>query len=265
MQKVFSCVGMIAIVLMLWTSCGTKDQASQKKNGLSAESSLFSKRDCVDEAKGACAGFIVSYPIFSGHDSVLVKALNQSVQEFIVSAVGGNGQLPFAVALDSASQQFFEMFRADVKERPEMALEYTTELKDTIPFLNSRVATVQMDGYSYTGGAHGNPFTMLVSYDLTKEAKPLEITDLISDTTAVKPALEKAYKLSKGLQETDPLSEVVYAEIKQIPLPAQIAIVANGVVFFYNAYEIAPYAVGSSAVLLTWEQLGPLADKNKWL
>jgi len=28
---------------------------------------------------------------------------------------------------------------------------------------------------------------------------------------------------------------------------------------------VAPYAVGPSDILLTWEQLGTLADKHKWV
>ncbi|MCC7465824.1 MAG: DUF3298 and DUF4163 domain-containing protein [Saprospiraceae bacterium] len=265
MHRLSLFAGLLICSLLLCFSCSTKEKPAEAKALLKTESSLFSKRYCEDEAKGICANFEVSYPIFSGGDSSVTTALNKSLQEFVVSAVGGNGQLPFALALDSASMQFFELFKMDVKERPEIAMEYATEIKDSIPFLNSKVATVQMDGYSYTGGAHPNPFTMLVSYDLTLGAKPLEVTDLVTDTNAVKPILEKAYKLSKGLKETDPLTEVVYQEIQQIPLSAQVALVSNGVVFFYNAYEIAPYAVGPSAVLLTWEQLGALADRKKWM
>jgi hypothetical protein len=265
MHRISLFSGLLICGLFLIFSCSTKEKPVEAKALLKTESSLFSKRYCEDEAKGVCAKFEVSYPIFSGGDSSLTVALNKSLQEFVVSAVGGNGQLPLALALDSASMQFFELFKMDVKERPEIAMEYTTEIKDTIPFLNEKVATVQMDGYSYTGGAHPNPFTMLVSYDLAKGAKPLEITDLVSDTNAVKSILEKAYKLSKGLKETDPLTEVVYPEIQQIPLSAQVAVVADGVVFFYNAYEIAPYAVGPSAVLVTWDQLGALADRKKWM
>jgi hypothetical protein len=106
---------------------------------------------------------------------------------------------------------------------------------------------------------------MIVSYDLQKGGAPLEITDLVSDTNAVRPILEKAYKVSKGLKETDPLSELVYPEIQQIPMPAGAGVSAEGIHFYYNAYEIAPYAVGPADVLLRWEQLGALADKNRWI
>jgi len=225
----------------------------------------FSKRHCVDEAKGLCAEFIISYPVFSGGNMATAVALNKSVQNYVLSAVGGNGQSTFSQALDTAGQQFIQMFVDDLSDIPEISMGYSTEISDTVPFLNAKVATIQMDGYAFTGGAHPNPFGSLVSYDLSKGAKPLEITDLVSDTNAVRPALEKAYKVLKGLKETDPLGELVYPEIKQLPMPANVGVAAEGIRFFYNAYEVAPYAVGAADVLLTWDQLGGLADKAKWM
>lgn len=245
--------------------CKSKDTTPQPANGMKAESSQFSKRHCVDEAKGLCAEFSVSYPVFSGGGATIAAALNKSVENYILSTVGGNGQSNFAQALDTAGQQFVQMYLDILQENPDYIMGYSTEITDTVPFLNAKVATIQMDGYSFTGGAHPNPFGLLVSYDLAKDAKPLEITDLVSDTNAVRPALEKAYKILKGLKETDPLGELVYSEITQLPMPANVGVVAEGIRFFYNAYEVAPYAVGASDVLLTWEQLGGLADKTKWI
>lgn len=245
--------------------CKSKESSPLKPALMKAESSQFSKRHCADEAKGLCAEFNISYPIFSGADTAVAAAVNKSLQGYVLSAVGGNGQLPFAQALDSAGWQFVQMFLDDLKNVPEMPGGYFTEIADTVPFLNTKIATIQMDGYAHTGGAHPNPFGMLVSYDLSKGGKPLEITELVSDTNALRPMLEKAYKVSKGLKETDPLASIAYEEVKQLPMPSNVGVTAEGIRFFYNAYEIAPYAVGAGDVLLTWEQLGALADKKKWL
>ncbi|MDO8367942.1 MAG: DUF3298 and DUF4163 domain-containing protein [Saprospiraceae bacterium] len=245
--------------------CKSKDTPPPVASAMKAESSQFSKRHCVDEANGQCAELNISYPVFSGGDTAIVAALNKSVQNYVLSAVGGNGQSNFAQALDSAGLQFVQMYMEVLKDNPDFVMGYSTEITDTISFLNAKVATIQMDGYSYTGGAHPNPFGLLVSYDLSKGAKPLEITDLVLDTNAVRPALEKAYKLSKGLKETDPLGEMVYGEMQQLPMPANVGVAAEGIRFFYNAYEVAPYAVGATDVLLTWEQLGALADRKRWV
>jgi hypothetical protein len=47
-------------------------------------------------------------------------------------------------------------------------------------------------------------------------------------------------------------------------MPMMYCLVSEGVRFIYNPYEVAPYAVGQTDILLTWEQLGKLADKSKW-
>ncbi|MFN0216025.1 MAG: PdaC/SigV domain-containing protein [Saprospiraceae bacterium] len=246
--------------------CKSKDNNPQTNTLMTASSSQYSKRHCVDDdAQDLCAVFNISYPVFSGGDTAIVGALNKSVQNYLLSAVGGNGHSSFVQALDTAGQQFVQMYLDALRENPDFTMGYSTEITDTVSFLNTKVATIQIDGYSFTGGAHPNPFGSLVSYDLTKGAKPLEINDLVRDTNAVRPILEKQYKISKGLKETDPLDELVYPEMKQMPMPANVGVAKEGLRFFYATYEIAPYAVGAADVLLTWEQLGALSDKTKWL
>lgn len=253
------------VCAMAFLFCRSKEHNQvAKTTALGASSGHYSKRHCAAKDAERCAVYDISYPVFAGGDTVLTAALNRSVQEYVLSAVGGNAELPFTTALDSAYAQFVGMFEEDVINIPDMPLSYSMEIHDSVPFMNTAVATIQMDGYSFTGGAHPNPFGMMVSYDLQKGGKPLEITDLVSDTNAIKPILEKAYKLSKGLKETDPLSDLTYPEIQQMPMPGSIGLSAEGIHFFYNAYEIAPYAVGPADVLLTWEQLGAWADRKRW-
>lgn len=245
--------------------CKSKDASSPKANQLKVDPFQVSQKHCLDKANEKCAEFSISYPVFSGGDSLSTQALNKSVQGYLLSAVGGNSELPFKQALDSAGLQFIQMYLDDVKDIPEMPGGYSTEITHKVSLLNAKVVTIALDGYSFTGGAHPNPFGLLVSYDLSKGAKPLEILDLVSDTNALRPILETGYKLSKGLKASDPLDQVIYSEIKQLTMPVNVGVAAEGIRFFYNAYEVAPYAVGPSDILLTWEQLGTLADKHKWV
>jgi len=254
-----------AVFAILFLHCTSNNNNKSKTSPIVAESSQYAKLHCVNESSGVCAEFNVSYPIFSGGDTATVTALNRSVQQYLLSAVGGNGQLPFVQSLDSAAWHFVQSFVEEQQENPDREIGYAMEIKDTIPFLNAKVATVQFDGYAYTGGAHPSPFGILVSYDLTKKAHPLCLADMVTDTNALRPLLEKAYKISKGLQADSPLAEATYPDMEQLPMPANVGLVAAGIRFYYNAYEVAPYALGDSDILLTWDQLGSLADPNKWL
>lgn len=247
-------------------NCGSNPETSASTAApMEVKSSQYAKQHCLDEAQKSCAVYEVSYPIFSKGDSAVVANLNKSVQNYVLSVVAGNMQLPFVEALDSAAWQFIEMFKENQDQLAAIEMGYTTEIKDKVPLLNSKVTTIEMTGYSFTGGAHPYSFCLLVSYDLKNGAKPLQINDLVRDTNAIRPMLERAYKLSKDLKETDSLDSVVYPEITQLPMPTNVGIAPEGIRFYYNAYEVGPYAVGASDILLTWKDLGELSDKNKWL
>lgn len=264
MRKLLFCALTVYSVIAL-ISCKSKEKTPDKPAKLQSENRQSVQKHCLDKANEQCAEFNITYPVFTGGDSTTTQALNQSVEGYLRSVVGGNPDLQFKQTLDSAGQAFIQMFLDDRKENPDMIAGYATEITHKVTLLNDKVVTLDMDGYSFTGGAHPNPFSMIVSFDLSKKGKPLEITDLVSDTNAVRPILEKAYKVSKGLKETDPLTDVAFEEIKQMPMPGNIGVSAEGIRFFYNVYEIAAYAVGEGDVLLTWEQLGPLADRKKWV
>jgi hypothetical protein len=49
-----------------------------------------------------------------------------------------------------------------------------------------------------------------------------------------------------------------------LALPSNVCIIKEGVRFVYNPYEIMAYAYGMSDVVITWEELGKLADRAKW-
>ena len=45
-------------------------------------------------------------------------------------------------------------------------------------------------------------------------------------------------------------------------LPANIAVTKNGLLFLYNPYEAAAYALGTISFELTWQELGTLIKKE---
>jgi hypothetical protein len=265
MRKLFAfCLSAYcAAILFSCSDSNTSKPTTASAEMMSAESREYVRRKCLDEAGEHCVEFNIKYPVFAGGD--VAAAVNKSVQDYLLSAVGGDAKFAFEVALDSAYTRFEQMYEQDRKDIPEIAMGYSTQISCAVSYLNKKVATVQMEGYSFTGGAHGNPFGSITSYDLKNNGKPLGIKDFVQDTNAVRPLLETAYKISKGLKASDPLTDVTYPEMTQLPMPANVGVAAEGIRFYYNAYEVAPYAVGPADIVLPWETLGTLADRQKWV
>jgi hypothetical protein len=51
-------------------------------------------------------------------------------------------------------------------------------------------------------------------------------------------------------------------ENDQFFLPDNFAIVEEGITFFYNSYEIAPYAMGATELILRYDELKGIMPKN---
>jgi Deacetylase PdaC/Protein of unknown function (DUF3298) len=255
--------GLTFCLALLIVSCKSKE-TSAAWAPLKVETRNFNKKFCAQE--DACATFTVDVPELTGGDSSVTKNVNHSIQSYILSTVGANESLPFIVAMDSAALHFLDDFKTMRQENPDMIpMGYAMEIKGSVPMLTSKVATMHLDGYSFMGGAHPNPFTTIVSYDLLSGGKALTVNSMISDTNAVRPLLETGYKAAKGMKPEDNIAELLYSELSQLPMPANVAVLPQGIIFYYNAYEVAAYAIGPTEIILTWEQLGTLADRKKWL
>lgn len=258
---------LFAIVFLSLFACKSKGSQEATTSGaveiLKHEMRNFVKRYCVNDEQ--CADFNIFYLNVSGSDAVLAEAVNKAVQSRTIAGLDGNKNLPIEVALDSAGIIFIEQFVQLKRDIPEQTQGQTIQLTSNVPLNNPKVMTVRLDFFFSTGGAHPNTASALMSFDLQNGGRELTAGDLLKDTSAVLPLLEKAYKQAKQLKETDDIGQLLLTENKKLPLPVNVGVVTEGILFAYNDYEVAPHAVGPADIVLTWEQLGPLADKSKWV
>jgi hypothetical protein len=240
-----------------------KVEPAQPKIELKYETRQFVKRDCVNDQQ--CAEYNVFYLLFSGNDTAVVRSVSQGVHTSLVTGLGGNLNLPLEVALDSVGINFIEQFIQLKRDFPEQTMNQSIQVTSNVLLNNGRVLTVREDFYLSTGGAHPNTSSAIMSFSLNEKGRQLSASDLLKDPTAVLPMLEKAFKKSKGLAESADISLLLLTEDKKLPLPANIGIVPEGILFVYTDYEVAAHAIGPTEILLTWTQLGDLADKSKWV
>jgi hypothetical protein len=264
-MRVLLPAGLLGLAVLFQVSCTneSKKPETPANNSLKWDIRQASKKACVNDVQ--CANFQVYFPVFNGGDSLATQAISSAVQSLILSTVGGNAALPFEAALDSAGAVFCQQFVDFKRENPENELGYDLSVVTNVLLGNAKILSVEMSGSSYAGGAHPNSFATLVTFDLSRKGQPLLATEIISDTIALLPQLELAYKTSKGMDASGDITELLLQGVTKLPMPLNVCIVPEGVRFYYGDYEVAPHAIGPADLLLTWEQLGPLADKNKWL
>ena len=118
--------------------------------------------------------------------------------------------------------------------------------------------TYYVDSYVYEGGAHGMPQCYYQTFD-KKEGRALKWQDFFDENqrdalaALVKQAIVDQYY--EGQHEWD--------EFFKFALPQQApALTAEGVVFYYEPYEIDAYAAGMPHCVLTYQQVKGLMTKK---
>ncbi len=259
----FACL--ISLVVLQLCACKSKDSnttiTSSAADTLRYEMRTFIKHYCVNDNQ--CADFNIIYPEVAA-DSIQTTLIKNAIHERIVAGVSGNGQLPFEIALDSAALRFIHDFIQLKRDVPGQEMGQSIQMTGAVAFNNPKVATVRLDYNSFTGGAHPNSAVAVMTFDRST-GKALKVSDFINNTTAVLPLLEKAFKKAKGLKETDDIGQLLLSDTGKLPLPANAGILKEGILFAYSDYEVSPHAVGPVDIVLSWEQLGSLADKKRWM
>jgi len=180
--------------------------------------------------------------------------------------VGGEPTLPINQAVDSAVANLHLMLEDQLSIIPDYSMGFVHELTSKNLVQNSKVISFELSSFSFTGGAHGNYGSALFTFRLN-DGGLVQLTDIIQDTASLRPLLETGFVESKINQtgEAYALADLVFPESIPLPMPLQWCIVREGVRFTYNPYEVASYAVGQTDIVLTWEKLGKLVDKSKWI
>ena len=129
-------------------------------------------------------------------------------------------------------------------------------------FSNASVITFRLNTYAYTGGAHPNSNQSLYTFDRST-GRELSLTDMVADTAALVGIVEKAFRKQQQLAPTDNLEEQGYfLHDGQFFLPTNVALGRQGMIFYYNPYEIAAYAVGPIEVIVPYEKLNGILIRN---
>lgn len=149
----------------------------------------------------------------------------------------------------------------EITEYPHM-YNWTFE-QSIMPVFNSQhIVSLEMSGYSYSGGAHGLPNCSFAVFDL-KNAKPIDYSDLFA-TESKKELTElilSGMELYFETKTREELADILF-DLDGVEPADNFYVNAAGIGFFYNVYEIAAYAVGPIEVFLSFKQIGHLIKPN---
>jgi hypothetical protein len=158
-------------------------------------------------------------------------------------------------SIDGAFEVFegnYTAFKRDVPSAPgcwEIGIEGDSVMS------TPKVLFYQLNHFAFTGGAHPNSFRAFYAFD-QKTGKELEIKSFVKDTAALTILVEKHFRKLEKLTPGADLEKSGYFLLNhRFALPVNYVFTREGLLFYYNAYEIAPYARGVIKFVIPYTEL----------
>lgn len=197
-----------------------------------------------------CASFSFTYPRFNAPDS----SLQMMIDERIASLVSETPDEGSAKSIQELGQEFIRDFNEFVAENPELALDWNYAANVSVMIATDTLISLQVDSDVYTGGAHGLFATRFVNVD--PKTGTAYLLDALLRPGYPDILTQLAYEdLQRQRGDKADSSGISQEEDAAFTLNDNYGFRKEGIVFFYNVYEIGPYADGPTEILIPYERL----------
>ncbi len=215
-----------------------------------------------DSLSSQCATYSVEYPVITG---LLGEQATAQINENIKSTIFDYAFLTEKPeSFQSLIEELSTEYASILKEYPNYSASWSMEINSDIIYQDSSFISVASTIYSYTGGAHPNSYQVYRSFDLAT-GNPITLADILIPEyeDELNQAAEIEFRMLKEIPPNEELKDKGYFfEGGNFLLNDNFAIINKSLIFYFNPYEIAPYAVGPTELELKLTDYINLINEN---
>ncbi len=219
--------------------------------------SLDTVRDGRDTLK---CRYLMDY-IHSGKKNELGTAMNLFVQNAVLghNSIFVLPEKQFEDSIKSDFNAFHGEWQRLRWNSPEISLNYVKEVKAAEAYETKNFITLYAKTHYYTTGDHGLDWMEYAVFSKRTCKKVAHWYDLFSDTAAVMKYAHEKMKKEKFIMFGYSLPDGGWFQGKGFYLTDNFAVNPNGILFYYNVWEIAGYDEGITQLIL------PYGEIKQWL
>jgi hypothetical protein len=251
------------LILFAWSLLVKCQPANSHKNDKLwfGTNSIQKQVGQCDETSLACARVDINYPVAKGKNDAALQAINDSILRALVQ------YLAYEAPRSKISEKYLHLMADSFllewetmhQEEPEMTASagWEVTINGAAEMNTPKVASVSLSAYTYAGGAHPNSSVAILNFDV-ETGQILHWADLLSDSTAFFQLAEHHFKKARQLPLNSNLNKEGFFWDGGFQLPQNFEVQAEGIYFWYNPYEVAPYAQGPTDFLISYQEIGKL-------
>lgn len=132
---------------------------------------------------------------------------------------------------------------------------FNLDISTTPVYQNKQIVSFGYDWYAFEGGAHGNNSRWCLMFD-KKNGKRISYKDLVKDETSLLRIAESYFCKQHDIDNNKSLYETYSFKDNKFYLTENFMFSEEqGLSFYYNPYDIAPYVVGLVEINLPFEDI----------
>jgi hypothetical protein len=236
--------------------CSCSGTRTEERAALEYEMKTFrieSKGGC-DREERPCASFEVTYPVFQG----LSSAVSESLMDYVNNAIAYDNPETGGYSIEQMGEQFVGDFERFQNDFPDNGMGWYFKTVFDVNIASDTLISLSASSEYFTGGAHGGYTVYFVNLNpITGEDVTLHSVLKPGFEKVLNSEGEKSFRQVRGFAEdVDPAEEGFGFSGGNFAVNDNYGFTAEGIVFFFNSYEIAAYALGPTKIVGPWEALG---------
>ncbi|KAA6331960.1 hypothetical protein EZS27_019491 [termite gut metagenome] len=201
------------------------------------------------------------------------KELSDTLNNYFITACFGSEytkEKSIEDVLNSYAKTYMENYRKDTEpiflqdnenqEIENMSKEwyfYTENIVSKVQFCEGNLLVYRVDKDNYNGGAHGIYLTYFLNMGLTKKS-PLSLNDIFKGDSykeLLTDLLWNQLMADNQVTTREELEEMGYGTTGDLVPSENFYLNKEGITFYYNVYEFAPYVMGPLEIRLPYESI----------
>ena len=219
--------------------------------------------DCINP-EVPCYEMHLQYPRVEGGSEAIRSKINANLNDTVLQTFAGfapEEMGPFNTLHDVAFaiETVFNDFISEFEDHSQQW--FITMTSETL-FNHPSLLSLSLQVESYAGGAHGNHWTEMLSFD-PATGSVISWQEVITDPVAFLNLSEMAFRKTRDIPASANLEEAGFFFLDgQFVLPENIGFTEEGILFVFNPYEAGPYVLGSTVYTIPWEDIQSILSQQ---
>jgi len=196
----------------------------------------------------------ISVPEATGGNPAASDTINNKIFHVVRSIVYFGEKPTNAKSYKELMASFIGSYEELAKKYPADAMSWEAKIKATIDYKTDSIINIKLHNYTFTGGAHGYEGDRSLLFN-TQTGRSLEYADIFKDEKAFTAFAEKKFRAKYKIPAGKPINSTgLMFEGEKFALPQNIFFKENGILLYYNAYEVAAYAEQQKEVMIPYSE-----------